>query len=271
MSYHRFLLSALVCSSLVPVAFANSNAGSKLYIASVSVGDSDLSQADYEALSWIEIKAMGNLGETGSKTNILNYDTWDTKVIQKAKGLIDAGSPTIEVARLPFDQGQSALRAAAKTNLNYAFKIARNDAVTVGGVGTVIYHRGLVSGPTRPGGKNEDFDLEVFTLGLQQEEMVVNPGAGGNPPVNTVAPAITGTAEVGEVLTLSNGTFTGDATITYHYQWFAGGVAIPGATANTFTLTSAQLGKIITGRVHASNASGNAQAFSAPTSAVTNP
>ncbi len=263
----KFLAAALLSSALVPVAFANSNAGSRLYFC-VTPQQDDLAQGDYEALVWLQIKSLGNMGETGSNTNVLNYDTWDTTVIQKAKGLTDAGSPTLEFARIANDPGQIALRAAAKTNLNYAFKVVRNDPAVVGGVGTVIYNRGLVMGPTRPNGGNEDFDLEVFTLALNQEEIVVAPGAGGVAPTNTVIPAITGTAEVEETLNLSNGTFTGDATITYAYQWFAGGVAILGATANTFELTAAQLGKIITARVVATNASGSAQAYTTATAAV---
>lgn len=263
----KILAAALLTSALVPMGYANSNAGSKIYVCATPQAN-DLVQADYEALTWVEVKSIGNRGEAGSNTNILTYPTWDTTVAQKAKGITDAGSPTLEVARVPTDPGQIILRAAAKTNLNYAIKEVRNDAVSVGATGTVIYNRGLVTGPIRPGGGNEDFDIERFTFALQQEETVVAPGAGGNPPVNTVLPAITGTAEVGEVLNLSNGTFTGDATISYAYQWFAGGVAIPGANANTFTLTAAQLGKIIQARVQATNASGTAQAYSGVTTAV---
>lgn len=260
--------TAMVAATPALHAFANANAGSKLYIASASVGDTDLAQGDYEALTWIQVKAVGSHGEVGTTTNILTYDTWDTTVTQKAKGISNAGDPEIELARLPSDPGQQLLRAAALTNLNYAFKIERNDKVDSDGNPTIIYNRGLVTGPRRPMGRNEDFDLEVFTLGLQQIEIVVNPTTAGNPPVLTVNPAITGTAEVGETLNLSNGTFTGDAVITYTYQWFAGGVAIAGANANTLLLTSAQLGKVITARVHAQNAQGSAQGWTAATTAV---
>lgn len=263
----KFLAVALLSSALVPAAFANSNAGSILFFCTTPQNN-DLAQADYEALTWIQVKSLGNMGETGSKTNVLNYDTWDTTVIQKAKGLTDAGSPTIEVARIFNDPGQLALRAAALTNLNYAFKMVRNDAVTVGGTGTVLYNRGLVMGPTRPGGKNEDFDLEVFTLGLNQKEVVVQPGAGGVAPAFTAEPTITGTATHGVALTASTGTATGDVIITYAYQWYAGGVAIAGANAASYTPVTADIGKILQVRVIASNASGSATGFSAPTAAV---
>lgn len=174
----QILTSGLLAATL-PVAFANSNAGSTLWIAVTTadgsdvpdVTDSNLDQTAYEALFWTQIKAVGSHGEAGSATNILTYDTWDTTVIQKAKGMTDAGSPEIELARLIDDAGQIALRAAALLNNNFAFKIVRNDAPEAG-TPTIIYNRGLVTGPKRPLGRNEDFDLEIFTLGLQQLEIV---------------------------------------------------------------------------------------------------
>lgn len=249
-------------------AFANANAASKLFVCATPQ-NSDLLRADYEALTWVPVKSLGSRGEMGKTTNMLTYDTWDTVVIQKAKGMTDAGTVTVEVARLPFDPGQNILRAggAVGNNNNYAFMELRADGTTPTN-GTRIYNRGLIGGPTRPGGRNEDFDLEVFTLGLQQEEIVSNPTGAGTAPANTALPAITGTAEVGETLALSNGTFTGDAVITYEYQWFAAGVAISDATGATFDLTSAQVGKIIQARVTARNASGAASAFSNATAAV---
>jgi hypothetical protein len=73
------------------------------------------------------------------------------------------------------DAGQDALRVAAKTALNYAVKIERNDKLTGGGLNSIIYNRGLCMGPTRPQGGNEDFDVEVFTFGFQDAEIVTDP------------------------------------------------------------------------------------------------
>lgn len=249
-------------------AYANSNAFSKLYICATAQPNT-LLQSDYELLTWVEIGSVGSRGEMGKSTNILSYETWGDSVVQKAKGLSDAGSVELEVARIPTDAGQILLRTAGTIGNNniYAFKELRSDG-PVGGVGTVIYNRGLVGGPKRPGGRNEDFDLEIFTLGFLQEEIVVNPSSAGTAPYVTAVPAITGTATVGQTLTLSNGTWAGDATITYQYEWYANNIRISGAAASTFVLTSAQLGKRVTGRVVASNLSGNASATSAPTAAV---
>ena len=255
---------------LMASAFANSNAASKLYVCATPQ-NSELSQADYELLTWVEIKYVGSLGETGKTTNILNYDTWGDSVVQKAKGMTDAGSPELEVARDDSDAGQAILIAAGAVGNNnkYAFKEVRADG-SIGGTGSIRYHRGVVGGPRFPGGRNEDFDLQVFTFGFLQEPILVSPTAGGNPPVMTVSPAITddGTPAVGETITVDNGTFTGDATITYEYQWFAGGVAISGATTASLLLATAHVGKVITARVTARNSSGYAFGFSAETAAI---
>lgn len=248
---------------------AFSNASGKFYICETPQ-NSTLAQVDYEGLTWVEVGGVGSIGELGSQQNVITYDTWSDAVTQKSKGLTNAGDADLEVARDAADAGQNILRAIAGNPDKYASKIVYDDGLS-GNTGTTVYNRGMVLGPRRPNGRNEDFILEIFTLAMVQEEIVVAPLSGGVAPTNTVLPAITGTAEVGETLTVSNGTFTGDATITYSYQWYAGGVAIAGATSGTFDLTSAQLGKIITARVTATNAAGTAFAFSNATAAVTNP
>lgn len=248
---------------------ANTNAASRIFVCA-EPQNKDLTEDDYNGLDWVPISGIGNLGETGKSTNVLNYDTWDTTVSQKGKGTTDAGSPTLEVARIPDDAGQKILRTAGAVgnNNNYAFKILRADGVP-GGIGTIQYNRGIVTGPTRPNGANEDFDLEVFTLGFNQEEIVVDPTVGGNPPVLTVAPAVSGTAQVGETLTCSSGTFTGDPTIAYSYQWFANGVLDSDRKSESFELTEKDKGKVFSCRVTAKNDSGSASGFSNTTAAVT--
>lgn len=86
-------------------------------------------------------------------------------------------------------------------------------------------------------------------------------------PRNTVLPTITGTAQVGQVLTSTQGTFTGSGN-TYARQWTANGVDIVGATANTYTPIVGQIGQVIRVRVTATNANGSVSATSLPTAAV---
>lgn len=166
-------------TALAVAGYFNTNAGSKLYVCATAQPDT-LTEAEYAALTWVQVKGVGSVGETGSSTNILNYETWDDEVVQKAKGLTDAGSPDIEVARDPDDAGQILLRTAAATNLPYALKIEGTDVPNANPTskGTVRYNRGLITGPREPNGRNEDFDLEVFGTGLMQKQIKVDPVAG---------------------------------------------------------------------------------------------
>lgn len=87
-------------------------------------------------------------------------------------------------------------------------------------------------------------------------------------PANTAAPVITGTAQVGETLTTTNGTWTGTPTPTYTRQWKADGANIASATGVTYVLTETELGKVITVTVTGTNTAGNASATSSATVAV---
>jgi hypothetical protein len=96
-------------------------------------------------------------------------------------------------------------------------------------------------------------------------------------PTNSAAPTISGTPQVGQTLTASPGTWNSDTTPTYAYQWqrcdTAGNncAAITGATAQTYTLQSADVDKTLRVVVTASNSSGSGSATSAQTAVVTQP
>ena len=82
-------------------------------------------------------------------------------------------------------------------------------------------------------------------------------------PTNTVAPVASGTAQDGQTLSTTNGTWTGTATVTVGsgYQWqtatdagFTTAVLdIGGATASTYLLTAAEIGLYVRCVVQAVN------------------
>ena len=86
-------------------------------------------------------------------------------------------------------------------------------------------------------------------------------------PVNTVAPAVTGTAKQGLTLTTTLGTWSG-GSLTYLYLWYrcdAGETncaSISGATAATYVATATDVGHYILSIIVASNSSGSARANS---------
>jgi len=83
---------------------------------------------------------------------------------------------------------------------------------------------------------------------------------GGNAPANTVAPAITGTAQEGQTLTCSTGTWSGSPT--YTYQWKRNGSNIGSATNSTYVLVTSDVGQSIKCTVTATNFIGSANADS---------
>ena len=72
-------------------------------------------------------------------------------------------------------------------------------------------------------------------------------------PVNTVTPAVTGLTVVGSTLTTTDGTWTGDPTITFSYQWTLNGANV-GTNVNTFVIPAGAAGRLILCKVTASNA-----------------
>ena len=232
----KALLLAATVLGFVSNAHANTMAGGKLFICATPQ-PANLTQMEYEALAWVQVKGVGNHGETGTSQNVVGYNTWDSLFTDKGKGIANAGDPVVEVARIAADPGQALMRtaAAAGNQQYYAFKIERNDAPS-GGTPTKVYNRGLVTGPVNPNGENEAFDLERYTLGLVQEQITVNPSniaLTGTPTAGTEGAAYTFTpAIVG-------------GTGPYVTEWY-GDNLLPFAIAingTTGALTSADVGK----------------------------
>ena len=88
----------------------------------------------------------------------------------------------------------------------------------------------------------------------------------------TGAPAISGTAQVGETLTANTSGISdadGLSNATFSYQWLADDTTIQGATGLTYTLADADAGKAIKVRVSFTDDAGNAETLtSAATEAV---
>jgi hypothetical protein len=86
-------------------------------------------------------------------------------------------------------------------------------------------------------------------------------GGAATTPVNTVAPVASGTVNVGDVLTVTTGSWTNSPT-SYTYRWRQDGVDIPSAVTNTHTLLLVEVGSMIDCRVTATNADGSGSANS---------
>lgn len=93
------------------------------------------------------------------------------------------------------------------------------------------------------------------------------PGA-GVPPSNTLAPVASGTAQQGQTVSTTDGTWAGDPVITFSYQWqrdVAGNLVysnIVGAAGYSYILDPADVGCHVRCVVTGQNVTGNSSANS---------
>jgi Carboxypeptidase regulatory-like domain len=140
-----------------------------------------------------------------------------------------------------------------------------NGNYTLAGLGSgsvdVLFQQ-LTEGKVKPGEvryisqfyKEDDFPEhissveELFIGALPVEVMIPNTTSGIDAamvrvePASKVAPVASGTPTVGQTLSCSSGSWTGIGTLTYAYKWLRNGAAIAGASANTYTVQTADQG-----------------------------
>ena len=134
---------------------------------STTTEDADLTLSEFEGLVYTEVPNLVTCDPTGITQNVVSDSTWDRPVVCKGKGEANAGDPNIEFQDVASAGMDLMLAAAAYDNTNnFAFKFLWAD-------GSEEYDRGLVTGPQRTKGGNEDFKHTIFTLGLQQPPEIV--------------------------------------------------------------------------------------------------
>ena len=92
-------------------------------------------------------------------------------------------------------------------------------------------------------------------------------GEGAEPPLNTAAPSIGGTAYPGGELFANLGGWGGDVPQQYGYQWLRDGVVV--GTYEYYDVQPADVGHVFVLRVTATNSAGEATADSAPVTITT--
>lgn len=190
-------------------------------------------------------------------------------------GFSEFGDPNPFITISPATSGGAIVGAANTCSVgswgNSPTGYSRRAYIAGTAVGTATSGTGTASYTPVAADSHKQFDWVVSaTNGAGTTNLTVHVGvvvSASGAPVCTVPPAITGTAQAGVTLSGSDGTWTGGSG--FAYQWFRGGVAITGATANTYALTSSDVGFAITFRVEALDAThGSTYATSSATSTV---
>lgn len=153
----------------------NTIAGSKFYICATAQASAPADASAFAALTWVAVGKIGKYPATGLEHNVVTYDTVDTTVSQKGKGVAKATDWEIEVSQDFADSGQDALRTAAATKLSYAVKIERADKLTSGGANSIEYNWGPVGGPTVSGGGPDEPVVQTFKVMTNMASIVVEP------------------------------------------------------------------------------------------------
>lgn len=198
-------------------------------------------------------------------------------VVARAQGVVAAFTGTVTCK---IYDGSDVEKAAATFDSPWAS--ASGATITIGEVGKLIVSDGgtpddnwyvEISNGTRwlrgtfgllGSGKDFTWSASTFATGQQAELGTVTLTASDpvttSAPSNTAVPVINGTTQVGQVLSVTDGTWSGSPTPTYTYQWNRDGADLSGETAATYTLVSADEGAMIGARVTATNSAGSASA-----------
>jgi hypothetical protein len=122
-----------------------------------------------EALAWVEIGETEDLGEFGDEASEVTFTALSNRRTRKFKGTFNAGTVTVQTGSDPSDAGQAAMIAAFASDLDYPFKIALNDELTVSGTPTTLYFIGKVMSKRRNVGNVENVVRQSFPIGVNSK------------------------------------------------------------------------------------------------------
>ncbi|SDT13047.1 Putative cell wall binding repeat 2 [Microterricola viridarii] len=194
----------------------------------------------------------GRTGTYASQVTVSGYTTGDAKRLQ----IFDGGACAPTVVEGQTYSLRSWYKATGVTQFTVYYR--QTDGSWIYGTSSpwfaaaTDYTQALWTTPAIPAGVNGiSFALNVFGNGeltTDDYSMYNTVGAPATDELVAPAPTITGTAQVGSVLTANAGTWT-PAPVTLAYQWLVANVAVPGATAATYTPVAGDVGKTVTVQV----------------------
>jgi hypothetical protein len=173
---------------------------------------------------------------TSTKSGYYDYVTWAPAVFPKSDKPTISGSFQVG-STLTSDEG------LWPVNTSFTYQWRANGVPIVGANSSSIDLT-----PSQVGKR-----MSLLITGTRTGYASTSKSASSSTPVapgqfqNVSVPTISGTYRVGQTLTADAGVW--DSGVTLTYKWFRDGVAIPGATTNTYTLLQSDGGKGIAVRV----------------------
>ncbi|MNR12845.1 Phage tail protein [compost metagenome] len=144
--------------------------GAKIFIGPTTPADTE---AEYVALTWVEVGEVETLGEFGDSAQAVTFTSLGDGRVRKLKGAYDAGDLALTVANDPADLGQIALVAASKTKFSYAFKVVLADAADETDTDSIFFFHGKVMTRRINAGGANDVTKRSFTVAIDTEVLEV--------------------------------------------------------------------------------------------------
>jgi RHS repeat-associated protein len=257
-AYVQFSPSVVPSSSapFTAQAWFKTSSAPGIIIGTESVVDGD-SPSGWAPMLYVDSSGYleGKLWWDGDQTTLVSSMPVDDGAWHEAVLSVDAdGNQTLTV-----DGVQQATDSLGSVDLDAPY-------ATIGAGFADLWPGGL-SGWTGFDGQIADVAFYNSTLSSSTIESQYN--AADIAPAATSAPAITGTAEVGNTLTASSGAWAGSSPISYSYQWEdcsspaeTSCSNISGATSSTYTVQDSDDGSYVAVIVTATNSAGSATASS---------
>lgn len=100
---------------------AFSSAGSKIFLAAGEPATE--TEAGYNALTWVEIKEVTDIGMIGPEMAVINHNPVGENVTYKIPGSLNNGALDCKGARAPSDAGQALLITAQKNAATQKYSV----------------------------------------------------------------------------------------------------------------------------------------------------
>lgn len=242
------------------------SSGNQFYILTNGIGGAGQDSAE------ATLAVNGNVATDGTTTMEFDIDGNNTAAGTDSSELTDsAGTVSLGGAAISLWQAQVAGKCVALTPGNTYTLVSAHalsgqisvggQAVSQGGSGTETLQSNTNACSTGSSSTQTNTSATVNYNANSITATIDGVQAG------TQAPAISGTAKVGDRLTVtSNGGWNASPAPAYTYQWYSckgsNCSAIGSATGSSYTLTSAEAGKSVKVKVTATNSYGSATAFS---------
>jgi hypothetical protein len=156
-------------------------AGTRVFLGTTAIPDNMVDMNDAQALavfeadSYVEIGEVENLGEFGDESQAVTFASLKDGRSRKFKGTRDAGTIPLVVGHDATDEGQLALVAAEASPLDYNVKVVSNDALTLGGQGSVDYFYGKVMSKRKTHGDVNNIVRGNYAIGINSRIVTQEP------------------------------------------------------------------------------------------------